>query len=343
MRVAGVCGGWERGVRIVSLIPSATEIVCGLGLREQLVGVTHECDYPAGVERLPHVTRSYIPAGIESRDIHDRVVASRERQRALYSLRADVMRSLRPELIISQTLCDVCAVDDREVRAFVEAFSGGGGGRGDAGGAGSERGERGAAPRVVYLEPKRLADVLGHVELVARAAGVEERGRRVAAELRGRLERLAGAAAGASGGRRPRVLVLEWLDPLFSCGHWTPELVELAGGREPVGRAGERSRVVEVREVLAADPDVIVIACCGFGVQRALVDVPAFVGDPQISRLRCVRERRVYVVDGSAYFSRPGPRLVDSAELLGHILWPGVVERPVGAEVVRFAFPAAMP
>lgn len=313
-------------MRIVSLIPSATEILCALGLEEQIVGVTHECDWPASVRCKPHVTASRIAGGCDSAEIDRQVRSQLDGGDSLYSLDAEALRDLRPDLIVSQTLCDVCAVADFEVQKAIRPLPN--------------------APRVLYLEPTRLQDVFDSIERVAAAAGVSQRARGVILSLRQRLAQLriddaespdvslAGPESGriavnvqvgrgdAAGGGRPRVVVLEWLDPLYSCGHWTPELVELAGGIEPLAQAGERSRRIEPQELAAADPDLILVACCGFDVVRTMHDVPKLLNNPLLASLRAVRERNVYVTDGSAYFSRPGPRLVDSAEILAHALRP---------------------
>ncbi len=320
--------------RIVSLLPSATEIVCALGLRDRLVGVTHECDFPESVRELPRVTGSRIPAGVASGEI-DRLVSSQVGGgESLYSLDAAALNTLAPDLIISQTLCDVCAVAESEVTAALRGLP--------------------SRPRVLYLEPTRLEDVFESIQQVARAAGVESAARPLVLSLRQRLARLrpeapehGGPVGGAtrsgidvrvgrgdvaaSRGGPPRVVVLEWLDPLFTCGHWTPDLVAACGAIEPLAGSGERSRRIEESDLIAADPDALLIACCGFDVARTMADVPAFLARSGVSGLRCVRQRRVFVVDGSQYFSRPGPRLVDSAELLCHAVFPGRIDRPASA------------
>lgn len=292
--------------RIVSLLPSATEIVCALGLRDHLVGVTHECDYPGGVERLPKVTRTRIPTDASSGEIDALVREQRSASQALYTLDFDQIRALRPDLIVTQTLCDVCAVDDREVRAFLSEI---------------DRIGAGQPPRVVYLEPTRFGDVLDNIQQVADAAGCSDAGRELNAALRVRVEQV--RAVASSDALPPRVVVLEWLDPLFSCGHWTPELVEIAGGVEPIAAAGARSRQIAPEALREADPDIILIACCGYSVGRTMRDVPAFLAQPEIAGLRCVAAGAVWVTDGSAYFSRPGPRLVDSLEIVARVIHSG--------------------
>lgn len=295
-------------MRIVSLLPSATEIVCALGLGDRLVGVSHECDFPASVERLPKVTRALIPTGAPSGEI-DRLVRERlETHRSLYTLERPTLERLRPDLIVTQTLCGVCAVAADEVRAATCTLPG--------------------SPRVIDLEPETLADVLASIRQVAEVAGAV----RVAGEVVGSLEARIDAVAARSDslGHRPRVALLEWLEPPFSCGHWNPELVRLAGGIEGLGREGEPSRTLRWEDVVGWQPEVVVVACCGFGIERTLQDLPALHAVPGWTRVPAVRSGRVYVVDGSHYFSRPGPRVVDSLEILAHTLHPDVHPLPAG-------------
>lgn len=295
-------------MRIVSLLPSATEIVCSLGLEGQLVGVTHECDYPPSVRHLPKVTRTLIPAEAPSDEI-DRLVRQRLKvDRALYALDLTTLEVLRPELIVTQALCDVCAVDADEVRAAACRLPG--------------------RPRVINLEPRTLSEVLISIRQVARAVHLEGRAAEVVARLTSRIDAVSARTAGLR--YRPRVALLEWLDPPFSCGHWSPELVRLAGGVEGLGQAGQPSRSLRWGDVLAWQPEIVVIACCGYGVERTLRDLPRLRAVPGWRDLPAVRSRRVYVTDGSSYFSRPGPRLVDSLELLAHTLHPEVHPWPGG-------------
>ncbi len=293
-------------MRIVSLLPSATEIVCALGLQDQLVGVTHECDWPDEVMRLPRVTRTLIPHDAGSDDIDALVRDQLHTQQALYTLDVPLLAALRPDLIVTQALCDVCAVADAEVQAAAEALPG--------------------RPRVINLAPRSLGDVLDCVRLVAEAAGVATRGQRVIADLRARVDAV--AAGSATVRSRPRIVLLEWLAPPFSCGHWTPELVYLAGGVESLGRAGQRSRTLRWRDVEAAQPEAIFVACCGFDVARTQRDLIELEATPEWCGLAAVRNERVHVIDGSQYFSRPGPRLVDSLEILAHALHPDIHRLP---------------
>lgn len=295
-------------MRIVSLLPSATEIICALGLEDQLVGVSHECDWPPFVRHLPKVTRSLIPAEATSAEI-DRLVREQvQTGRALYTLDLPMLEALRPDLIVTQALCDVCAVAEDEVRAAACTLPGN--------------------PRIINLEPQTLTQVFDAIRQVGRAVGAEHKAKEVVKELSARVKAVATRTAQLR--RRPRVALLEWLDPPFSCGHWNPELVRLAGGIEGLGREGQPSRTLRWEEVIAWQPEVVFIACCGFSIERALEDMALLANVPGWEDLPAVRAGRVYVADGSHYFSRPGPRLVDSLEILAHALHPEVHPLPAG-------------
>jgi iron complex transport system substrate-binding protein len=281
-------------VRIVSLLPSATEIVCCVGLQPDLVGVTHECDYPTGVADLPVVTTSRIPKGLASREIDTIVRTQLESDTALYSLKMDVLEALKPDLIISQSLCDVCAVAANEVEVAACQLPG--------------------QPRVLNLEPASLEDVFDTIIEVGRAAACEDRARQTVATLQGRVDCVRQKAKAVK--KRPRVAVLEWLDPLFNAGHWTPQLVDLAGGIDCLGNLFEPSTTISWNRLIEAAPDVIVVALCGFDIVRSRKDVALMENYREWSQLPAVRTGKVHVVDGNAYFSRPGPRLVESLELL---------------------------
>jgi iron complex transport system substrate-binding protein len=300
-------------VRIVSLLPSATEIVCQIGLGDALVGVTHECDHPPFVAGLPKVTRTLIPHDATSREIDGLVRERLQTQKALYTLDLPTLERLRPDLIVTQALCDVCAVAEAEVTAAACSLP--------------------TRPHVINLEPSSLGDVFDTLHLVARAAGVPERAEVAVAALRRRIDAIASRSTRPA--ERPCVVVLEWLDPPFSCGHWTPELVQLAGGDEAIGQPGKPSRTLSWDEVVAAKPDVLFVACCGFSLERTLVDVPGLRARPGWAGLPAVRAERVWVTDGNAYFSRPGPRLVDSVEILAHALHPDLHPLPPGLPAAR--------
>ena len=295
-------------MRIVSLLPSATEIICALGLADQLVGVTHECDFPAAVQGLPKVTRTLIPTEASSGEIDGLVRERLQTQRALYTLDLPVLQSLEPDLIVTQALCEVCAVAEDEVQAAACMLPGG--------------------PKVINLEPRTLAEVLDAIRQVARATGMGGEAEGVIGELSTRIDAVVARTAGLP--RRRRVALLEWLDPPFSCGHWSPELVRLAGGVEGLGREGQPSRTLGWDEVLAWQPEVLFVACCGFSVERTLRDLPPRQPVPGWSEIPAVSSGDVYVTDGSHYFSRPGPRLVDSLEILAHTLHPDAHPLPTG-------------
>ena len=287
--------------RIVSLLPSATEIVAALGLADRLVAVTHECDFPPdAIEGVPRITTNLLPPEVSgSREIDAGVRSTVGRGHGLYALDEPLMAELEPDLILTQELCDVCAVSYPTVLQAARA----------AGGAGR--------PLVVSLEPHAIADVLATIELVARLAGVAARGERLEADLSARLDRLPEPSRGPG---RPRVAVVEWLDPLFAPGHWVPEQVELAGGESVLGRAGERSREAPWEAVAAADPEVVVLGLCGFDLEHSLAEWAAFEAPEPLMRTSAWRAGQLWAINGSAYVSRPGPRLVDGAEILAAIL-----------------------
>ncbi len=309
-------------MRAVSLLPAATEIVAALGCLEKLVGVSHECDYPPEVNEKPRVTRCEIHgAGLPSREIDRWVRESLGSRGTLYTMDEPLLRRLQPDLILTQRLCDVCAVGYGSVTALAATLPG--------------------PPRVVNLEPSSLADILENIRLVARVMEGPERGDRVVASLTRRVEGVRARTSQAP--RRPRCFLMEWIDPPFCSGHWGPELVELAGGEEPLGLKGRDSTRIRWERVVDAQPEVIVLACCGYPAQRTCQDLSILQQYPGWENLPAVKEGRVYAVDGSAYFSRPGPRIVDSLEILAEILHPdlfagwfpkrGIVRVPTAASL----------
>ncbi|MGQ9904264.1 MAG: cobalamin-binding protein [Anaerolineae bacterium] len=296
-------------MKIVSLLPSATEIICALGLQDWLVGVTHECDYPPFVQGLPKVTRTLIPSEASSAEIDCLVREQLQTSRALYTLDMPTLEALQPDLIVTQALCDVCAVAKDEVRAAACVLP--------------------SRPRVINLEPQTLNEVLASIRQVARAAEIDQVGEEVVASLTARIDAVAARTARLR--HRPRVVMLEWLNPPFCGGHWNPELARLAGGIEGLGREGMPSRTLRWDEVIAWQPEVVFIACCGFSVERTLHDLPVLQSVTGWEELPATRSGRVFVTNGSHYFSRPGPRLVDSLEILAHTLHPDV--HPLPAEL----------
>ena len=296
---------YARGVeapRIVSLLPSLTEIACALGLEDRLVGRSHECDHPASVTRLPVCTEPSFDVTGRSAEIDARVRRLVREGLSIYRVDPGVLRSLAPDLVLTQDQCEVCAASLSDVERALADWTGG-------------------APRVLSLCPATLGDVVADVGRVAAAAGVGERGAAVAASLLERVSTL-GERSGAL--PRRRVACLEWLDPPMCAGHWIPELVTLAGGENLFGTAGADSRTLEWARLVEADPEVIVAFPCGFDLARTRSECAALTGRPGWSGLRAVAEGRVYLADGNAFFNRPGPRLVESAELLAEMLHPDV-------------------
>lgn len=287
--------------RIVSLIPSATEIVAGLGFEARLVGRSHECDYPPAVRRLPALTAPKFDPDGTSYEIDARVKAILSEGLAVYRVDAERLRALRPDVIVTQSQCDVCAAGLADVEAAVRDWVD-------------------ARTRIVALEPRALADVWRDIERVAEALAVPEQGRALTAALQDRMAAI--SAAARADGARPTVACIEWLDPLMAAGNWMPELVELAGGSNCFGVAGEHSPWLEPDALVAADPDVIVVLPCGYDIARTRVELPALAAQPWWAALRAVRAGRVYLADGNQYFNRSGPRLVESLAILAEILHP---------------------
>jgi iron complex transport system substrate-binding protein len=281
-------------VRIVSLVPHATELLFALGLGPDVVGVTHECDYPLEAAELPQVTRNVLPDGLTPAEI-DRAVRERtEAGESIYELDDELVEELEPDLIVTQALCHVCAVSVEEVHALAQTLPG--------------------PPRVLSLDPTTYGETLGDVRTVAQATGSKDAALDLIARTARRADVVRLAVRGAP---RPRVAALEWMDPVFVAGHWTPQLIEMAGGEDVLGFAGEPSREATWEEVAAAQPEVVVVMPCGYDAARALVEAEEFA-----DRLRALGADQVVAVDASAYFSRPGPRLADGLELMAHILHP---------------------
>lgn len=288
-------------MRTVSLLPAATEIVGVLGMMEQLVGVSHECDFPEAANAKPRVTSCEIHGTDVSSSHIDAWVSERlGKGEDLFMLDEQKFRELRPELILTQRLCDVCAPAHDSVVALAETLPG--------------------HPTVLNLEPSTLEDILQNIQLVADAMGVSEVGVRVIAALRERIEFVLRTAEMAA--TQPRVIVVEWLDPVFCSGHWTPQLVEIAGGIEVLGRKWEDSVRKSWDDVAASEPDILVLACCGQTAERAIQDWDRLKGRPEIRLLPAVRNGRVYAVDGNAYVSRPGPRIIDTLEIFAETIHP---------------------
>ncbi|BAS28623.1 cobalamin-binding protein [Limnochorda pilosa] len=290
-------------MRICSLLPSAPELLCALGLQHSLVGVTHECDHPPEVRDLPAVTRSLIPAGATGAEIESLVRASIHEHRSLYRLDIERLEQLAPDLIVTQELCDVCAVNYDEVLEAARIL----------------RGPR----RVISLEPMSLADVLAQLGILGRETDRVDEAKQVRQALDQRLETVRTRVQDAERGR-PRVYCMEWLDPPWAAGHWVPEMVEAAGGQEVLGAATGPSKRIHWSDVAEARPDVVILAPCGFDLEGTLREASRIQWPAWWRGLPAVQAGQVYAVDASAYFSRPGPRVVDGVEILAQILHPEV-------------------
>jgi iron complex transport system substrate-binding protein len=289
-------------MRIASLVPSATESLFALGLGESVVAVTHECDHPAEALRLPRLTRSVIPPGLAPGEIDAMVREVTGRGDPLYELDEEQLAAVAPHLIVTQALCAVCAVSYDDVRAVA--------------------GRLPSRPDVISLDPKTLGEVLDDLVRLGKATRVAEDGERLRAALQRRLDRVRDGVAGEP---RPRVVTLEWLAPPYAGGHWVPEMVEIAGGQSVAGEPGRDSRVVGWDELAAARPDVAVVMPCGLYAEEAADQALAHRAE-----LESIGAETMYAVDAASSFSRPGPRLADGVELLGHVLHPDRVAAPDG-------------
>ncbi len=281
-------------VRIVSLVPHATELLFALGLGDDVVAVTHECDFPPEALRRERITRDVLPGGLSAGEID---AAVRERTllgQAIYELDRAALERVAPDLIVTQELCPVCAVSYEEVAQIAKQLP--------------------SKPRVIALDPKTLGETLGDVRTLAEATDRRDRGVELIGEIAGRVDRVRLTVRAQP---RVRVAALEWLDPVYVAGHWTPQMIELAGGEDVLGLPGERSEVVSWEQVAAAQPEVVVAMPCGYDAERASVEARSFADE-----LAALGAQRIVAVNASAYFSRPGPRLIDGLELLAQILHP---------------------
>jgi iron complex transport system substrate-binding protein len=295
-------------VRIVSLVPHATELLFALGLGAEVVAVTHECDHPPAALERARVTRDVLPPGLSAAEIDAAVRERTLEGRAIYELDRERLAALAPDLIVTQALCPVCAVSYDEVAELARELP--------------------SEPRVIALDPKTLGETLGDVRTVARATGTRDSGVDLVQQAAARIDRVKLAVRGL---RRPRVAAIEWLEPVYAAGHWTPQMIDLAGGEDVLGLPGEPSQTTTWELLAAAQPEVVVMMPCGYDAPRAHAEAMAHAG--QLERLEA---QRIVAVDASAYFSRPGPRLIDGLELLAHILHPEQVpEPPPRAQALR--------
>jgi iron complex transport system substrate-binding protein len=287
--------------RIVTLLPSATEIVCALGFEDQLVGRSHECDFPHSVVRVPALTEpKFNPEGT-SAEIDQRVKKIVGDALSVYRVDAARLRELRPDVIVTQSQCEVCAVSERDVEAAVAEWLG-------------------ARPKIVSLAPYSLDDIFIDMQRVADALDAHARGTELVERLRVRFRKIADKARDTS--ERPTVATIEWIDPMMAAGNWMPTLVEMAGGLNLFGTAGEHSPWMKFDELVAKDPDLILISPCGFNMDRAAQDLPTLTNHAEWNGLKAVRARRVFMADGNQYFNRPGPLIAESLEILAEITHP---------------------
>ena len=281
-------------MRIVSLVPHATELLFALGLGDDVVGVTHECDYPDAARDIQPVTHDVLAPGLSAAQIDAAVRERTEAGESIYALDEELLRELEPDLIVTQALCHVCAVSHDEVQALAVTLPG--------------------PPRVISLDPKTYGETLGDVRTIAQATGTKDAAVDLIARTARRADIIRLAVRDAE---RPRVAAIEWLDPVFVAGHWTPQLIDMAGGLDLLGAPGEPSAPTTWEHVAASEPEIVVVMPCGYDAARGLVEA-----EEHADRLRALGAQRVVAVDASSYFSRPGPRLIDGLELLAHILHP---------------------
>ncbi|MEX1244112.1 MAG: cobalamin-binding protein [Thermoanaerobaculia bacterium] len=290
-------------LRILSLLPSATEVVCALGLRDALVGRSHECDYPPGVEELPFCTEPKIDVHGSSHEIHQQIEKLLGASLSVYRVDAAKLRDLQPTHIVTQVQCEVCAVSLGDVEAALADWAD-------------------SRPRIVALNPRSLEDCFSDIERAASALGTPSRGASLVGALRQRMSAISKRTRSVL--VRPRVTSIEWLSPLMAAGNWIPQLVEMAGGESLFGEPGQHSPWLDWDALLAGDPDLIFLFPCGFSLPRIREEIPLLAADPRWRKLRAVREGRVFLCDGNQYFNRPGPRLVESLEIMAEILHPEI-------------------
>jgi iron complex transport system substrate-binding protein len=287
-------------MRIVSLVPAATEMLFALGLGDDVVAVTHECDYPADVVDLPKVTRDRLPGDLTAAEIDAAVKQRTLAGDSIYELDADELRRLEPDLIVAQALCSVCAISYDDVRSIA--------------------GELDTQPMVVSLDPHTVGEVLGDARTLAQATDTRDAAAELISRAARRIDRIRVATRNA---RHPRVVALEWMDPPFAAGHWTPQLIGFAGGDDMLGLAGEESEERSWAEIAAVDPDIVLVMPCGYDAEIAHREA-----EMHVDQLRAVGAGEIVAVDAGAYFSRPGPRIVEGLELLAHILHPELFPEP---------------
>jgi iron complex transport system substrate-binding protein len=304
----------EIRLKIASLLPSTTEIVCALGLEKNLVGITHECDFPPAIADKPHLTASRIShETMSSREIDHAVRSNLDGHGSFYDLDEKLLEQLKPDLILTQELCEVCAVSYKTVQKAAKIFV--------------------ADAKVVSLEPNTIADIFDNIKTVGELCGASETAERVITDLQNRLDRVRAKTKNLK--NRPKVFMLEWLEPPFAPGHWTPEQVEIAGGNCLLNTAGEKSQTTTYEAIFESKPEILVLIPCGYYTQDILrqLELTKFPSDWR--ELPAVKNDNVWALDASAYFSRPAPRVVDGAEILAKIFHPEIFGEPKESEAVR--------
>lgn len=307
-------------LKIVSLLPSATEIVCALGLEENLVGITHECDFPASVVGKPALTASRIShETMSSAEIDHAVRSNLDGHGSIYNLDEKLLHELAPDLIVTQELCEVCAVSYKTVEKAAKMYV--------------------AGATVVSLEPNTIADIFQNVKTVGELCGVPERAERVVADLQNRLDKIREKIADQKSkiGNLPSVMMLEWLDPPFAPGHWVPEQTAIAGGVPLLGEAGKKSLTTTYAEIYESQPEILVLIPCGYYISDIIRQLGQTAFPANWRDLPAVKNGQVWATDASAYFSRPAPRVVDGAEILAKIFHPEIFGEPSESEARRVA------
>ena len=304
----------KKDLRIVSLLPSATEIVCALGLEENLVGITHECDFPASVANLPPLTASRISREtMTSREIDHAVRSNLDGHGSIYDLNSALLAALKPDLIITQELCEVCAVSYKTVERAAKTFV--------------------SDATVVSLEPNTIEDIFANIKTVGELCGAAEKADKIVADLRKRLAALREKTAKVE--TRPKVFMLEWLEPPFAPGHWVPEQVVYAGGVAPMGEAGEKSVTTTYEKIVESEPDILVLIPCGYYAADILRQLPNTIFPASFAETPAVKNNQIWALDATSYFSRPAPRVVDGAGILAKIVHPEIFGAPSEREAIR--------
>lgn len=287
--------------RIVSLLPAATEIVCALGLEDRLVGRSHECDYPGSVTQLPVCSETNIPDGLSSEEIDVKVKEILADALSVYTVKREVIKELQPDVVLTQAQCEVCAVSLPEVENALSNYLY-------------------KPAQIISLQPNSLDDILNDIKQVADTLGVADKGEQLLEDLNERIDIIRHKLKFME--VKPTVACVEWLAPLMISGNWIPELVSIAGGTPVIAEAGKHSPYVEWESIVATDPDIILLMPCGFSIERTMSEIGLMLGQPGFAQLKAVKNNRIYIADGNHYFNRPGPRIVDSLEVLAEIIHP---------------------